>query len=90
MGSTLEIKVLFFAKSRELVGKAESYASFPSSATGTQLLEHIVKRFPSLVIIQHNILLALNEVYLDVRDNSTTITLKAGDEVAVIPPISGG
>ncbi|KAJ8924412.1 hypothetical protein NQ315_007208 [Exocentrus adspersus] len=50
------------------------------------LLEKIVTTF-SLESIQNNIILALNEQYCD---SNTIITLKPGDELAVIPPLSGG
>lgn len=40
-----------------------------------------------LQVIAENIILSLNEEYID--DNQQ-LTLREGDEVAVIPPISGG
>lgn len=40
-----------------------------------------------LELIANNVVLSLNEEYLD---NNTEVNLKAGDEVAVIPPLSGG
>lgn len=44
--------------------------------------------FCSLSAISGNLILALNQEYLE-RD-SENIRLNAGDEIAVIPPISGG
>ena len=40
--------------------------------------------------LSENLLLSLNEDYLDIEDSSTKLTLKQGDILAVIPPISGG
>ena len=45
--------------------------------------------FVSLLCIKDSSVLALNEDYLDPKDTSI-ITLKEGDTLAVIPPISGG
>jgi len=49
----------------------------------------------SLKLISDNLILALNEDYVNVEreqedKDSETIVLNVGDEIAVIPPISGG
>ena len=41
----------------------------------------------SLEEIKSNLLIAVNQEYVGAED---TVRLKTGDEVAVIPPISGG
>ena len=43
----------------------------------------------SLDVLRENIVLSLNEEYINVSD-SQVLTLNSGDTVAVIPPISGG
>jgi len=48
-----------------------------------------------LKLISDNLILALNEDYVNVEreqedKDSETIVLNVGDEIAVIPPISGG
>ena len=43
--------------------------------------------FDRLAAIKDNLVLAHNEEYLDTE---AQVILKAGDEIAVIPPISGG
>jgi len=86
----LKVKLLFFAKSRELVGQSVTFIELPSSVTGQLLLHLILDQYPSLKILSESLLLSHNEEYIDVVDNITTLTLKSGDEIAVIPPISGG
>ncbi len=44
--------------------------------------------FFSLSVIKDNVILAHNQEYLDI--GNIPVTLSAGDELAVIPPISGG
>lgn len=85
-GSIVEIQVLFFAKARELCGQKQSYLLIPSVTSYNHLLDEIVKKF-SLEPLQDSLLLAINEEYTTA---DSEIQLKEGDEVAVIPPLSGG
>ncbi|KAJ8928222.1 hypothetical protein NQ314_019286 [Rhamnusium bicolor] len=82
----VEVKVLFFAKAREVAGKSCDILSVSSPISYLQLLEEIVTTY-SLADIKRNIILAVNEEYCNL---DTTIYLKPGDEIAVIPPLSGG
>jgi len=85
MAAAVEIKVLFFAKARELVGCSSSSCSLPSTCTSDQLLAAILKAFPSLEALGGAFVLSLNEEYVE-----GDLTLRTNDELAVIPPISGG
>lgn len=85
----VEVKILFFAKSRELVGVAETTVNIEPHLTESQLRKAVVCKFPSLKVIENNFLIALNEDYLSPNDD-ITIDLTSGDELAIIPPISGG
>ncbi|XP_071447325.1 molybdopterin synthase sulfur carrier subunit-like isoform X2 [Hetaerina americana] len=88
MGDGIEVtvKVLFFAKARELSGTEVSDLKVDAASTYDYLLNKIVNKF-SLGKIRNNILLAINEEY---SGPDAPIHLKDGDEIAVIPPISGG
>ena len=81
------IKILFFAKSRELCGKSEITFRIQSKIICGDLLALICKEF-DLEVIKGSLILALNEEYLD--DSNRLLVIQEGDEVAVIPPISGG
>lgn len=83
----IQVNLLFFAKSRELAGANNSQIKIPSHCTFKQLLDNIVEKYPSLSVISENVILSLNEEYLS-RDS--VVDVAAGDEIAVIPPISGG
>lgn len=79
--------VLFFAKSRELSGFNETTLSVNSKIICGDLLQLICSTY-NLGPIKNNLILALNQVYQ--KDMKLLLTLKENDEIAIIPPISGG
>jgi len=84
----VQIRVLFFAKSRELTGLTESCMQVQSGRlSGEELLNFIIKSFPALYPVRDNLLLSVNQEYLE---REQTIELSGEEEVAIIPPISGG
>lgn len=80
------IKVLFFATTKDLVGKKEDTLHVPSVIAASDLLHLITKQY-QLENLKDNVILALNEDWVDL---SSTLNLKDTDEIAVIPPLSGG
>ncbi|CAH0551808.1 unnamed protein product [Brassicogethes aeneus] len=80
----VEIKVVLFAKAREIAGKHIDNLTISSSINYQELLNIIVKTY-GLQDIKNNLILALNEDYCEVNSNLILIT---GDEIAVIPPLS--
>lgn len=82
----IEVKILFFAKARELAGCSESSLKVESHMSYEKLCTLIVENF-SLAAIKKNFILAVNEEYLS---SESALDFKEGDEIAVIPPISGG
>ena len=85
---TCEVRVVFFAKARELVGTSESRLTLPSQLSFAELKSALLKQFNDLEIISQSFILAVNQEY--VLEEETNVVLHSGDEVAVIPPISGG
>ncbi|GJQ78364.1 hypothetical protein Trydic_g22190 [Trypoxylus dichotomus] len=71
---------------KELTGFAEANLSVEDSILYEDLLNFLVETY-SLDDIKNNLILAVNAEY---REASETILLRRGDEIAVIPPISGG
>lgn len=103
---SVKVQLLFFAKARELTGLSETVETqlFGVEAitedetdatigarktTGSQLLKLVLSSFPDLEPIKDSIILAHNLEYIDIK-GTTPITVKHGDEIAVIPPVSGG
>lgn len=84
----IKVKLLFFAESRELTGKKETQLFLMSEInTGSKLRNTVFNKFPCLLPLQDSIIIALNEKYLIDKDN---FQLSNGDEIAVLPPLSGG
>lgn len=83
---SVDVEVLFFAKSREIVGQKSSTLCLPTNITYKDLAKKIVDVF-HLEIIEKNIIIAVNEEFCVEEAN---IDLKPGDRIAVIPPLSGG
>lgn len=88
----VHVNLLFFAKSRELVGSS-SLANFPLATiggclSGSAVIGTICKRYPALLVIRDSVIIAHNEQYCE--DLTEPIRIADGDEIAVIPPIAGG
>ena len=81
------ITVLFFARGRELAGVSEIQVELHKAPDTSQLIKHLLLEYPRLSEIMRSTVLSLNQEYLDPQQ---VVTLKDGDEVAVIPPVSGG
>ncbi len=85
------IKVLFFAKARELAGTSDARVELPRSLSGHQCRQRIEEAFPALSALKGGYVLAVNEQYVDLQSRDTeSLSLKDSDEIAVIPPLSGG
>lgn len=86
----IRVKVLFFAKARELAGGiTETQLELPQQEQFccSHLLTLICDKY-NLNLIKQSVILAVNEEYCD--DLSNFVKLKTGDEIAIIPPLSGG
>lgn len=86
-GGGVSLRVLLFAAARELAGTSEGVLTgVPADTTEAQLVQRVTEAFAlhamaGSFILAHNQDYVLPGVSLKVRD---------GDEVAVIPPLSGG
>lgn len=72
-----------------MAGMKETSLELPGDSSTTKVLrEIIVERLPRLKPVAATVTLAVNQEYIDPEQDETP--LKEGDEVAFIPPISGG
>jgi sulfur-carrier protein len=82
---TLRVKVLFFGRLRELTGLAEEAGELPEGATLAQVFERYAERYPKLAGFRNSMVVSRNQEFAawDTR-------VSAGDEIAFLPPVSGG
>ena len=81
----MKVIVKLFAAARDLAGRAELAVEVPSGAHVGQLRTAILARAPQLKPVVDRSLVAINAEYAD-----NTITIGESDEIALIPPVSGG
>jgi len=81
----MELSVRFFALYRERAGLNETLFYLPQDATVADLTDAVRRRFPYLAPPQVNIVVAVNAGYAEPET-----VLKLGDDVCLIPPVSGG
>lgn len=79
------VKVLCFAQLRDHLGASDFTVSLPSDATGRELLDALRQRSPLIGPLLDVSRLAVNQEYV-----AANVRLQDGDEVVVIPPVSGG
>ena len=77
------VKVKYFSIVKERIGKNEENLSFSGSVK--EFREFLKKRYPELGDVWDSVRFAVNEEYVD-----EDFKLSDNDNVAVIPPVSGG
>jgi molybdopterin converting factor subunit 1 len=81
----MQITVRFFALTRDRAGVSQIELDLAPGASVANAIQRIAERFPELKSLLPRIALAVNQAYVD-----RTAVLRPGDELALIPPVSGG
>jgi molybdopterin converting factor subunit 1 len=79
------IKVLFFGLLKDICGRAEDQLELPASATLKTVFDHYAAIYPRLAGMAASTVLARNQEFAP-----PSTALSDGDEVAFLPPVSGG
>jgi molybdopterin synthase sulfur carrier subunit len=83
--SSITITVKLFAAFGEAYGVSELTLELPPDTPVSQVLESSIAQYPQLEQLRHRTRFGLNLEFV----SSDTI-LQDGDEVVLIPPVSGG
>src|SRR5450631_3799298 len=81
----MRVRVLFFGMLRDIVGMPREDAEFPEGADLRLVFASYAARFPRLGDLARSIVMARNQEFAD-----PAAKLAEGDEVAFLPPVSGG
>jgi MoaE-MoaD fusion protein len=81
----MKVRVLLFGVLRDLTGCSSEELTVPDQATAADVIEHYQSRVPDLRAMAHSIAISINQEY-----SAFDAPLHAGDEIALLPPVSGG
>ena len=81
----MRVKVLFFGRLKDIVGAAEDSPELPSSGRVQDVFDLYAARSPEFARFRPSIAAAINQQYAEF-----TAPLQPDDEVAFLPPVSGG
>ena len=85
VSQTVCVKVLFFGRLREIAVRAEDSAEITDGVSIEQLFAQFTARQPELAKFRASLVASRNQEFAD-----WSTPLHAGDEVAFLPPVSGG
>jgi molybdopterin synthase sulfur carrier subunit len=80
-----QMHILFFAQLKDATGCDSAELSVTSPLSTEQLWTELLKQFPKLAAHRVSVRLACNQEY-----TMPNARFSDGDEVALIPPVSGG
>ncbi len=81
----MRVRVLFFGRLKDITGCAEDWAEFADGALLEDLFARYGRQFPALAAFRPSLVASVNEEFAEWR-----VALRSGDEVAFLPPVSGG
>ncbi|WP_228370762.1 molybdopterin converting factor subunit 1 [Candidatus Korobacter versatilis] len=79
------MKVIYFGMLREIAGSQQEPIEVAEGATAGMLFAQVLAKYPEMARFEKSLAIAVNLEY-----SAHSQPLKEGDEVALIPPVSGG
>jgi molybdopterin synthase catalytic subunit len=81
----MQVRVLFFGQLKEIVGVEQENADLSDGSRVGDLFDRYGRQFPALAEFRSSIAASVNQEYV-----SWDASLAPGDEIAFLPPVSGG
>jgi len=85
VSQTVRVKVLFFGRLKDVVRQSEESLYLSDASTIEQLFALYAGRIPELAKYRSSVVASRNQEFA-----AWDTLLRTGDEVAFLPPISGG
>jgi molybdopterin synthase catalytic subunit len=81
----MRVRILFFGSLKDLVGKSSDLLELPDGALVRDVLAHYLAQIPAMRELLASMAVAVNQEYARAET-----ALRSDDEVALLPPVSGG
>jgi molybdopterin synthase catalytic subunit len=81
----MRIRVLLFGQLKDIIGRSEDSLELPPGTQLSAVLAQYAKEFPRVGSLAGSIACSVNQEYAQ-----GAVVLHEGDEVALLPPVSGG
>lgn len=85
VSQTVRVKVLFFGRLKDVIGRSEESLDLNEASTIEQLFALYSERIPELTKYRSSVVASRNQEFA-----AWDTLLHSGDEVAFLPPVSGG
>ncbi len=81
----MRVRVLLFGQLKDIIGHQEDSLDLPAGSNLSTVMTHYAARYPKFQGLNNSIACSINQEYAQ-----GTAVLKDGDEVGLLPPVSGG
>lgn len=81
----MQIRVLLFGQLQDIAGRKEDLLELAAGSTVAAVTAHYGRQFPKFQSLAGSIACSVNQEYA-----ASSVALKDGDEVGLLPPVSGG
>ncbi|HLG21025.1 MAG TPA: MoaD/ThiS family protein [Bdellovibrionota bacterium] len=81
----MNIRIRVFASLKDLIGTSEFHWDLEGRTTAAQVFDRLGDKYPQILPLKSSILYAANQSYVE-----KNYVLSDGDELALLPPVSGG
>ncbi|MGC2697341.1 MAG: molybdopterin converting factor subunit 1 [Candidatus Angelobacter sp.] len=81
----MRVRVLLFGQLKDIIGRQEDSLELESGARLATVMSHYAERYPKFQGLANSIACSVNQEYAQ-----ASAILEEGDEVALLPPVSGG